>query len=169
MMLLTKPINFRCMYFNKDAFTAITGYPTYSTIRRLEDEVLRCLKSVPSSLGGGKHGHMGLGVTPTNYQRFSATAYVRPVVPKEFIEPNVTDPIMRHDAKEEHSKKTQAFLEVNLLESTILNMIQEAIDPNILRPLIDQVTRCIESSIPEVFNYMYQAYGNLTDHFIVSE
>ena len=169
MTLLTKPIDFRSMYFNKDAFTAITGYPTYSTIRRLEDEVLRCLKSVPSSLGGGKHGHMGLGVTPTNYQRFSATAYVRPVDPKEFIEPNVTDPIVRHDAKEEHSKKTQAFLEVNLLESTILNMIQEAIDPNILRPLIDQVTRCIESSIPEVFNYLYQAYGNLTDHFIVSE
>ena len=41
MTLLTKPIDFQSMYFNKDAFTAITGYPTYSTIRRLEDEVLR--------------------------------------------------------------------------------------------------------------------------------
>ena len=169
MTLLTKPTDFRSTYFNKDAFTAITGYPTYSTIRRLEDEVLRCLKSVPSSLGGGKHGHMGLGVTPTNYQRFSATAYVRPVDPKEFIEPTETDPIARQNAKEEHAKKTQAFLEINLLESTILNMIQEAIDPTILRPLIDRITRCIESSIPEVFNYLYQAYGNLTDHFIVSE
>ena len=76
-----KPINFREVYFPRATLTKITGYPTYSDLQALSKQVKANAASVPSTLGGGNHGHLGLVTDATTYGRVSQIAYVRPVLP----------------------------------------------------------------------------------------
>ena len=53
--------------FTHPALTEITSKPTYSTLKILKDELKANAASVPSDLGGGKNGHLGLVLKDDKY------------------------------------------------------------------------------------------------------
>ena len=129
MSLIQKSVNFKTDYFGRDNFTPINGTPDYLSIKKLENEVLEALALVPTSLGGGLHGHLGLCVDAETYKHYSTTPFTRPTDPGTFTTP--TTGIV--DTRKEHDRKNQAYLEVNQLESTVLQMIKQALDPKITK------------------------------------
>jgi hypothetical protein len=74
--------NYRETYFQHPTLTKINGDPTYTGLAKLEREIKANGKSVPSTLGGGSQGHLGLVSSPQSYDRVSpGVPFTRPVLP----------------------------------------------------------------------------------------
>ena len=56
----------------------IVGEPTYQSINGLLKKLYANAASIPSTLGGGRHGHVGLLMTTTLYATLSDTEYIFP-------------------------------------------------------------------------------------------
>ena len=53
-------------------------------------------------------------------------------------------------------------MEVNVLERTIINQLQSALDRDILLPKTNKISGLITSSIPDLFEYLFRAFGNIS-------
>eukprot|EP00957_Ditylum_brightwellii_P066026 5007924-Ditylum_brightwellii.AAC.1 len=53
----------------------VEGEPDYAAIDTVMQQLYQNAAIIPSSLGGGAHGHIGLVMEPMLYSSLSATAY----------------------------------------------------------------------------------------------
>lgn len=66
----------------KETVTKIHGQPTSHDLTNLEKEIISILANIPTTLGGGNHGHVGVIMDPTEYNTMTGgTAFVNPVNP----------------------------------------------------------------------------------------
>ena len=79
--MATDNINYRSQYFPNVEVTRIRGRPEYASLYKLYKEIKANAASVPSTLGGGQHGHLGLCIPPVKYQRLSRTPFIKPADP----------------------------------------------------------------------------------------
>ena len=63
-------------YFEKIILDKITGCPNYPKLHTLLQDLKANASKVPSKLGGGMLGHLGLLLSAVAYARISVTAYV---------------------------------------------------------------------------------------------
>jgi hypothetical protein len=62
--------------------TKIHGQPTSHDLTILEKEIIATLANIPTSLGGGNHGHVGVIMNPMEYNTMSGGMdFVYPVNP----------------------------------------------------------------------------------------
>eukprot|EP00957_Ditylum_brightwellii_P048465 3677613-Ditylum_brightwellii.AAC.1 len=59
----------------------VEGEPDYAAINAIMQQLYENTVTIPSSLGGGAHGHIGLVMEPTLYSSLSTTAYNGPSAP----------------------------------------------------------------------------------------
>jgi hypothetical protein len=52
---------------HKETATKIFGQPTANDLTQLEKELIAIAAAIPTSLGGGNHGHTGIIVNNTKY------------------------------------------------------------------------------------------------------
>ena len=63
----------------KETATKIHGQPTDHDVTLLEKELIAIAATIPTTLGGGNHGHAGLIVGPTKYLTMTGgTAFAPP-------------------------------------------------------------------------------------------
>ena len=75
-------------FFQHKVLTLINGQPSYESLVILSTELKANATSVPSTLGGGQHGHLGTMLSPTRYATIVGTIpWVNPAVPTEFVPP----------------------------------------------------------------------------------
>jgi hypothetical protein len=154
-------LNFREIYFPHFSLTQVTGYPTYANILQLRRETIANLYSVPTTLGGGRHGHMGLGLSHASYQRGCNTPYDRVPDPGEYIPPaDETNELAQQRAERRHKLAQEEFMTITYLERSCLNMIRNALEPKIVLPR-NRFTGLIIGTIPEIFEYLFKWYGNI--------
>src|SRR5688500_7301577 len=79
--------NVKDVYFQHKVLTRVHGKPTFETLKVLLDELKANASSVPTTLGGGMYGHLGLVISPTRYATLTATPFVRPANPGPFTPP----------------------------------------------------------------------------------
>jgi hypothetical protein len=66
----------------KETVTKIHGQPTSHDLTNLEREIISILANIPTTLGGGNHGHVGVIMNPTEYNTMTeGTDFVNPVNP----------------------------------------------------------------------------------------
>jgi len=65
----------------KESVTKIHGQPTDQDITTLKKELIAIAASIPTTLGGGNHGHAGLIVDATKYLMMAGIAFVIPPNP----------------------------------------------------------------------------------------
>jgi hypothetical protein len=75
-MTLTSSVNYKDSYFEHSVLTKIRGEPTYENLQTLTSELKANASSVPSLLGGGNHGYLGIYYKPP--ASAPATPFVRP-------------------------------------------------------------------------------------------
>ena len=66
-MLSSRVPNVSKTYFQHKVLTKISGPPTYETLLVLSNKVRANTASVPSTLGGGLYGHLGLTMSDDRY------------------------------------------------------------------------------------------------------
>ena len=80
-------------YFETKALDHIHGKPTLQAIIKIFRQLKRNASSVPTRLGGGKHGYLALLLDDATYLAIPGTAaFQRPTDPGIFIPANTTVP-----------------------------------------------------------------------------
>ena len=75
-------------YFQHKVLSKIPGQPTYETLQNLATEVKANASSVPSTLGGGLYGHLGLILSDEKYATLAnSLPWVTPGNPGPFALP----------------------------------------------------------------------------------
>ena len=161
----SKPINYREVYFRHGNLTKINGNPTYENIQQLYKEIKANAASVPTTLGGGNHGHLGLVQDNTTYARISPNApYQRPALPAALPPP--APGMTQHQIAERqrlYDLDVATFHEVTHIERTLLNQIGEALNDTVLAAKINDDTGVVEGTVVEIVQYLFQEFGNITD------
>jgi hypothetical protein len=87
-MMLSKLPSVNDTYFQHKVLTRVHGKPTYEAIQNLLTELKANASSVPSTLGGGKYGHLGLLISDIRYNALAHTIqWVIPGNPGAFVPP----------------------------------------------------------------------------------
>ena len=68
-------------HFPHPVLDIITGTPTYTTLAPLFVHLNANASEIPSVLGGGSHGHLGLTLPPTEYVALTNSLFVSPTYP----------------------------------------------------------------------------------------
>ena len=165
-----KPINYREIYFPHPSLRKIVGNPTFLDLQILKKQVKANAASVPSTLGGGNNGHLGLVSDATTYARVSDTAYIRPTLPPALEAPpqGTTGPQIA-ERQRLHNLQVAMFHEANHIKRTILNQIQEACDETTLNARVNDDTGMLMGTAVEILQYLFDTYGNITDQKIAEE
>lgn len=156
------PINYRDTYFQHPSLTKISGDPTYESLAKLERECKANGKSVRSTLGGGSQGLLGLVSSARAYERSS------PGVP--FVRPDLPEPInfgagtaaQLAEARQQYDDNLATFNACQLVERTIVQQINTAVDDDCLADMIDDETGLLTGTVPEIFQHLFDTYGAIT-------
>jgi hypothetical protein len=65
----------------KETVPKIHGQPTNQDLTLLEKELIAILANIPTTLGGGGHGHVGIEMDPARYLLTTGVAFVNPANP----------------------------------------------------------------------------------------
>ena len=99
----------------------IRGKPTYETLHHLKNELKANVSSVPTTLGGGNHGYLGMILTPAEYRHISPTdPFTRP--PNSgVVVPNLAGTAAQiARAEKTHCSTKKLYLETLILEQTFI-------------------------------------------------
>jgi len=119
--LQDKPINYREVYFTHTTLYTINGNPTYTYIQHLYKQVKDNAVSVPSTLGGGRHGHLGLTTNTATNTRIASTPYVRQEAQHLLWANNTGRPAQIAHDRRTYNIAVASYHQANLIEKTILN------------------------------------------------
>ena len=156
--------NLREHFFQHPTLSKIIGDPTYTSLALLERECKANGKSVPTTLGGGNQGHLGLVSSALAYARVSpGVPFIRPRLPvlPDLTKPNTTGQQIT-EAHRLHLEKMTVFNTCNQIERTIIQQINTAIDADCLADLIDEDTGLLVGTVPEIFADLYSTFGAIT-------
>ena len=162
-------IDYVTTYFEFPTLTKVHGEPTYESLQEIKDETKANAASVESELGGGVNGHLGLVLTPQEYTRVNATAYVKPLQPAILDIPvNATAPIATR-LRSEYDESKILWREVVDIERAIIKQLVKAIEPKYLKALRNSTTNVINKSIPEIFRYLFKKFGSIDSEQLMTE
>ena len=155
-------VDYKSTHFEYPALTKIHGPPTYETLIQLHNEIKANAASVPSTQGGGAHGHLGLVVPAAQYALLSNIPYVRPRQPPPFILPQGTNPQVAQMLRDSHLDNVRIFREYLGVESTLKQQLVAAIDAPWLQSMRNPISNSITMPLLEVIQYLFQVYGKIT-------
>ena len=156
-------VDYISTYFENPTLSKIHGEPTYNTLRKMKNELMRNAASVPTDLGGGANGHLGLLFTPAEYLAVNATAYTRPLHPGTL---NIAAGTANHEATRrtsEHKDQIREFRETVNVEKAMIKQIVQAIDHQYLDTLRNRTTDSIDVPIVTVLTHLFTKYGSIDD------
>jgi hypothetical protein len=148
--------------FPHPELTVIHDKPTYDSVRRLEKELYANAQTIPSLLGGGQHGHLGVVMPAAEYLVISAVAYVVPVHPgTQPVHPaNSTAAQMNEANRQYDNSLTQVALHLSVVNA-LRQQIMGAIDTKYLIELEHPDLGFIASP-HDMLEYLKTTYGDIT-------
>ena len=143
--------------------TKITGEPNYESLKNLKDELKANAASIPTTLGGGTHGYLGLILSPAAYATIAATQFIAPIYPGQH--PNVpagtsaanTSTIVRR-----HTEDLRQWREFKNVNTALKNQLLSALDDIYIRALKDRHVGYMNQSIRAILQHLFDNYGNIT-------
>ena len=131
-------------HFPHPIISKIQGEPTYSSIRTIATQIYANASSVPSTLSGGHHGHLGLVLRPQRYLTVAAAIYERP------------DPRSNNPTQQEELKT------LSLLEVMLKAMLTQAVEPEYLADLHHPYTGFANHTTCGIIIHLYTIYGKIS-------
>ena len=149
-------------YFQHKVLTRVHGQPTYETLQTLATEIKANAASVPSTLGGGQYGHLGLVLSADRYATLATTVpWVTPPNPGPFAPPAGTGPQIEA-AKDVWRELKLAFHLCQATEKALIAQIVDSIDSIYLRALLNRVTGQYSTDIRAVLMHLFATHGKIT-------
>jgi len=125
----------------KETATKIHGQPTNHDVTLLEKELITIAATIPTTLGGGNHGHAGIIVEPAKYLTMTGgTAFAPPANPGIYPAGLAANAAAGTRAREEAMhKELIAQYEIHKgVEQALKDIIIEAVDEDFLLEIEDE-------------------------------
>ena len=142
--------------------TPITGEPDFESLQQMKNEIKANAQSVPSTLGGGNHGMLGLVLTPVEYALVSAVPFVTEPHPGPLVFPAGTTGVQSKAIEVEHKTRMKLYEKCVGVEKSIIQQISKAVEKTWLDPLRDHNTDAINCSIPDILAFLFQEHGDVS-------
>jgi len=116
-------------WFQHQVLTRIHGTPVFETLQVLTTELKANASSVPTTLGGGNYGHLGLVVSDQKYASLAnSSPWVTPVNPGPYTPPATgTGPQIEAD-KDGWRGAHEVFALCQATEKALVAQVVESID-----------------------------------------
>ena len=111
-------------------FTKIEGQPTDEDVNLLVKELSAAAASIPTTNGGGQHGHVGLIIDDAEYTTFSHNAehFIDPVNPGPYPTVVDNDAVVRERQIAEHKAEYNEFLTCEAVKDFLRKSIVKSVD-----------------------------------------
>ena len=142
----------------------IDGEPTYQSIKKLHDLLKSNAASVPTNLGGGLHGHLGLTLAPILYVAVTGVNFNRPAHPG-------AGPVMPNQnptqaqilaATRQYNTDMKTFLECERTDQALKQQLLGAVDPIYVESLRNMYTGYTAVPVLTILTHLYDNYGQIT-------
>ena len=143
--------------------TTITGKPNYESLKTLKDQLKANAASIPTTLGGGNHGYLGLIFSPAAYATIAATHFIEPIYPGQH--PNIpagTSPANTSTIIRRHTEDLRQWREFKNVNTALKNQLLSALDDIYIRALKDSHVGYMNQSIRTILQHLFDNYGNIT-------
>ena len=150
----------------------VVGTPTYETIHRVHVQLNANAASVPTTLGDGALGMLGLTITPAEYRRLS-TGNVSFTAP---VNPGLSPPIDYTTSTEkqinaltaQHDAQLYIWETYSNCERALKALLISVFDDMYIKILSDSVTGFAKIKTMDIFTHLYDTYGDMTPASIAS-
>ena len=139
----------------------ITGHPTYESLTTLKKQLQANAASVPSTLGGGANGHLGLVLTPQQYHFISLRPFIRPNHPGVLTIPPNTPADEVNRLRHNHKVNTDLFQLTHSVEKTLIQQLISAIHSTYVEELRNTTTGLIDKPLSEILTHLITNYGQV--------
>ena len=155
-------INYKTEFFPHETLTKIQGQPDYATLTLLKKELQANAQSVPTTLGGGAHGYLGLVLSNVEYAQISAVPLVIQPHPGALTFPARTSSVEAKLLEVTYKQDLLLYTQCDSLKKTLIQQIIKAVDAEWLIPLQHERTHAIEVSVQDVLTFLFQEHGYVT-------
>ena len=147
--------------FEFQTLPKIHGEPDYDQLKNMKDKLKTNATKIPSDLGGGAFGHLGLVLTPAEYANISAVPYIRPIHPGVLNLPAPASERTEKRRRDQHKKDLATYHETIHIENALKKQISETVDELYLEELRDPTTNTILHDIPTILRHLLTNYGEI--------
>ena len=126
----------------KESATKIFGQPKDADLTTLEKELIAIAVSIPTTLGGGNHGHAGIIIEPAKYLVMTAgTAFTPPANPGVYPAGLALNAAAGTCAREEaiHKELVVQYKIYKGVERGLKDIIQDAVEADYLLEIEDEM------------------------------
>ena len=147
----------------KESVTKIHGQPKDQDITTLEKELIAIAASIPTTLGGGNHGHAGLIVDATKYLTMTGVAFAIPPNPGIYpagLAANAAAGI-RARAEAEHKEEVAQYEILKGVEQALKDIILEAVENDYLMEIEDETLGYLNQTPRQMIDHLKARGGSL--------
>ena len=149
--------------FPTKTISPIQGEPDYATISQLLQLLYGNAASLPTTLAGGQHGHIGLIMTAGLYATLSPTAYEAPPDPGPTpVHANNASVNKREQTTVEHSEARRVFNNHANMDDALKAFVIDSIEDTYLCEMRNKYTGYLGVTTRDLFDHLLDRYGKIT-------
>ena len=147
----------------KETVTKIHGQPTNQDLTILEKELIAILANIPTTLGGGNHGHAGILMDPARYLLTAGVPFVNPANPGNYpagVAGNAAAGA-RARAEAQHKEEVKEYETFQGVMQATKDIIMEAVDHEYLLEIEDEILGFLNETPISIMNHLRNRGGAL--------
>ena len=146
----------------KETVTKINGQPTNQDLTILKKELIAILANIPTTLGGGNHGHAGIVMDPARYLLTAGVAFANPANPGNYpAVPNNATQGARARAEAEHKELVKEYETFQGVIQATKDIILEAVDHEYLLEIEDEILGFLNQTPTDMLTHLRNRGGAL--------
>jgi hypothetical protein len=141
----------------------ITGEPNYALINDMMQDLYTNAASLPTTLGGGQHGHIGLVMSPILYATISAEPYIDPANPgPEPLFPANAAEITKENRRTQHKEQRRIYDRATNMEDALKAQVIDTIASPYISEMRNKYTGYLGVSTRDLLDHLLDRYGRIT-------
>ena len=159
----SNPPNYRELYFEHKLLKRINGEPNFFSLHYLLIELKANAGSVPTTLGGGAHGFIGMIISPATYFTIAPnTPFIISVHPGTLTHVQGATHFQIQAATTTYNEQLITFHSYQLVQRALVQHVLEAMDAKYLSALRNRITGQVPSDIRSLILPLFRIYGKIT-------
>jgi hypothetical protein len=141
----------------------ITGEPDYALVNDMMQDLYTNAASLPTTLGGGQHGHIGIVMSPILYATISAVPYNQPVDPgpEPLFAANASQ-ATKDNRRTQHKQERRIFDHATNMEDALKAQVIDAVESTYLCEMRNKYTGYLGISTRDLLDHLLDRYGKIT-------
>ena len=150
--------------FPQPSVPRIDGEPTYTTIKAIHDILKSNASSIPTSLGGGAHGHLGLILLPALYVIITGHNFNQPANPgtTPTIPPGSTNAQISAITRQ-FNTEFKEYTEYYRTDQALKQLLLGAVEEMYVSSLRNQYTGYTAVTTMQILTHLYDNYGQISN------